>query len=176
MARFSLKVMETSKCAFRILVADNHPVFHLGLCSLLGSHDGWEVCGEAVDGRDAVEKHKELEPDPLVLNICMPELNGADAARQIMKDNPSQRVLILTDVDSAQAIQVCLEAGIRGWVFKSDGISDLTRAVEALQRHKCIFNSARVSDLMVEGYPNRLWRGSRWVREMDTTGISANSR
>ena len=139
---------------FRILVADDHPVFRLGVCSLLGSREGWEVCGEAVDGRDAVEKCRLLKPDLVVLDICMPKLNGVDAIRQIMKDNPAQRILVLTDVQGEQVIQECLEAGVRGWVFKSDGANDLTTAVEELQRHKCIFSS-RVSELIVEGYLQR---------------------
>ena len=139
---------------FRILVADDHPIFRFGLCSLLGSREGWEVCGEAADGRDAVEKCRQLKPDLLILDICLPKLNGVDAARQILKDNPAQRILVLTDVDSEQVVGDCLEAGVRGWVFKSDGTDDLTTAVEALQRHKCIFSS-RVSDLIVDGYLQR---------------------
>jgi DNA-binding NarL/FixJ family response regulator len=139
---------------FRILVADDHPVFRLGVCSLLGSREGWEVCGEAVDGRDAVEKCRLLKPDLVVLDICMPKLNGVDAIRQIMKDNPAQRILVLTDVEADQVVQECLEAGVRGWVFKSDATNDLTTAVEELQRHKCIFSS-RVSELIVEGYLQR---------------------
>jgi len=67
--------------AFRILLADDHPVFRLGLRSLLGSHEGWEISGEAADGREAVEKCKQLKPDLLILDICMPRLNGVDAAR-----------------------------------------------------------------------------------------------
>ena len=137
--------------AFRILVADDHPVFRFGLCSLLGSHEGWEVCGEAADGRDAVEKCAQLKPDLLILDICMPKLNGVDAARQILKDNPVQRILVLTDVNSDQVVRDCLEVGVRGWVFKSEGTDDLTAAVEALQRHKSIF-SPRVSSLIMDGY------------------------
>jgi len=137
--------------AFRILVADDHPVFRFGLCSLLGSHEGWEVCGEAADGRDTVEKCAQLKPDLLILDICMPKLNGVDAARQILKGNPVQRILVLTDVNSDQVVRDCLEAGVRGWVFKSEGTDDLTAAVEALQRHKSIF-SPRVSSLILDGY------------------------
>jgi DNA-binding NarL/FixJ family response regulator len=136
---------------FRILVADDHPIFRFGLCSLLGSHEGWAVCGEAIDGRDAVEKYRLLKPDLLILDICMPKLNGVDAARQILKDNPAQRILVLTNVDAEQVVRDCLEAGVRGWVFKSDGTEDLLTAVEALQRHNCIF-SPRVSDLIMDGY------------------------
>ena len=136
---------------FRILVADDHPIFRFGLCSMLGSHQGWGICGEAADGRDAVEKCRQLKPDLLILDICMPELNGLDAARQILKHNPEQVILILTAVDSEQVIRECLEAGIRGWVFKSDATEDLVTAVDALQRQKTTFSS-RVSDLIMDGY------------------------
>lgn len=137
--------------AFRILLADDHPVFRFGLSSILGSHESWEVCGEAADGRDAIEKCRQLKPDLLILEICLPKLNGLDTARQILKHNPAQAILILTAVDSEEIIRGCLEAGVRGWVFKSDGTADLTTAVEAMQRCKCIFSS-RVADLMMDGY------------------------
>jgi DNA-binding NarL/FixJ family response regulator len=81
----------------------------------------------------------------------MPELNGVDAAGQILKHNPDQVILVLTAVDSEQVVRDCLEAGVRGWVFKSDGTDDLMTAVEALQRHKTTFSS-RVSDLIMDGY------------------------
>jgi DNA-binding NarL/FixJ family response regulator len=136
---------------FRILVADDHPIYRFGLCSLLSSHKGWEICGEAADGREAVEKCKRLKPDLLILDICMPKLNGVDAARQILKNDPAQRILIVTDVNSEQVVQDCLAAGVRGWIFKSDAIDDLTPAVEELQRNKPAFNKL-VSDLIMEGY------------------------
>jgi DNA-binding NarL/FixJ family response regulator len=137
--------------AYRILMADDHPVFRFGLSSLLGSHKSWEVCGEAADGPDAVEKCGKLQPDLLILDICLPILNGLDAARQILKRNPAQAILVLTAVDSEQVIRDCLEAGVRGWVFKSDGTEDLMTAVEAIQGSKSIFSS-RVSDLIMDGY------------------------
>lgn len=140
--------------AFRILVADDHPVFRFGLSSLLGSHESWEICGEAADGRDAIEKCRQLKPDLLILEICLPKLNGLDTARQILKHNPAQAILILTAVDSEVVIRDCLEAGVRGWVCKSDGTADLTTAVEAIQRCKSIFSS-RVTDLMMDGYKRR---------------------
>jgi DNA-binding NarL/FixJ family response regulator len=136
---------------FSIFVADDHPVFRFGLRSLLGSHEGWEVCGESADGRDTVKKCRQLKPDLLILDICMPELNGLDAAKQILKHNPDQIILIVTAVDSEQVVRDCLEAGVRGWVFKSDETDDLMTAVEALQRGKTFFTS-RVSDLIMDGY------------------------
>src|ERR1700680_3181819 len=139
---------------FSILVADDHPIFRFGLCSLLRSHEGWEVCGESADGRDTVEKCRQLKPDLLILDICMPERNGVDAPRQILKHNPDQVILILTAVDSEQVVRDCLEAGVRGWVFKSDGTDELKTAVEALERYECTFSS-RVSDLIMNGYLRR---------------------
>jgi DNA-binding NarL/FixJ family response regulator len=136
---------------FRVLLADDHPIFRLGLCSLLGSHKGWEVCGQAADGRDAVEKWRQLQPDLVILDICMPTLNGVDAARQILNDNPAQRILVLTDVNSEDVVRDCLELGVRGWVFKSDEADELMKAVEALERHKSAFSS-RVSNQILDGY------------------------
>ena len=137
--------------AFRILLADDHPVFRLGLCSLLGSHEQWEICGQASDGREAIEKCKYLKPDLLILDIGMPELNGVDAARRILRENPLQRILVLTDVGSDQAIRDCLEAGVRGWIYKSDDPTELITAVEELQHHRSTFTS-RVCDLILDGY------------------------
>lgn len=137
--------------AFRILIADDHQIFRLGLGALLGSHEGWEVCGEAANGRDAVQQCRRLRPDLVILDICMPELNGLDAARKIVKHNPSQRILILTDVDSDEVVRACLEVGVRGWVYKSDGAHELTTAVEALQRNNSSY-SGRICDLIVDGY------------------------
>ena len=139
---------------FRILVADDHPIFRFGLSSLLASHEGWEVCGEAADGRDTVEKCGQLKPDLLILDICMPKLNGVDAARQILRNHPTQKILILTDVDSEDVVRDCLDAGVRGWVFKSDRTADLTTAVEALQSERSVFPS-RVSDLLMDSYRKR---------------------
>jgi DNA-binding NarL/FixJ family response regulator len=139
---------------FRILVADDHPIVRSGLCSLLGSQKGWEVCGEAGDGQEAVEKCKQLKPDLLILDICLPKLNGVDVARRILKDNPVQRILVFTEVSAEQVVRDCLDAGVRGWVFKSDSNGELTAAVGEMQRNKPAF-SALVSDLVMDGYLRR---------------------
>src|SRR5213080_626744 len=98
----------------RILVADDHEVVRRGLCDLLKSHAGWEVCAEAADGREAIEKVKQLKPDIVILDIGMPNLNGLTAARQILQAQPSQKILILTITDEEQVIREILEAGARG--------------------------------------------------------------
>lgn len=136
---------------FRILLAEDHPVFRIGVCSLIRSHVGWDVCGEASDGREAVRKCMELRPDLLILDICMPNLNGLDAARQILKRNPDQNILVLTNVESEQVVRGCLEAGVRGWVFKSDSSDELIAAIEQMQQNRSSF-SARISNLILYGY------------------------
>src|SRR5215470_19100777 len=94
----------------RILVADDHEVVRKGLCALLQSH-GWQVCGEAIDGRQAVDQARELKPDVVILDIGMPNLNGLDATRQILHDNPRIAVLILTIDESEQMMREVLNAG-----------------------------------------------------------------
>jgi DNA-binding NarL/FixJ family response regulator len=89
----------------RILIADDHEVARKGIRSLLESHAGWEVCGEARDGREAVECATKLKPDVLLLDIGMPNLNGLDATRQILKIIPDARILILTVHDSEQVVR-----------------------------------------------------------------------
>src|SRR5712671_2067363 len=136
---------------FRILVADDHEVVRRGLCALLRSQPEWEVCGEAKDGRDAVEKVLMLKPEVVILDIGMPNLNGLEATRQILKANPQVKVLILTLHDSDQVVQEVLNAGARGFLLKTDAARDLVAAVEALRRDKTYFTS-KVATMVLEGY------------------------
>src|SRR6185312_12948528 len=125
---------------FRILLADSHPVFRMGVSSLIRCNPGWEVCGEASDGREAATKCIQLRPNLVILDICMPNLNGLDAARQILKHNPDQKILVLTNLESEQVIRECLEAGVRGWAFKSDSPTELTAAIQAVQDNRLSFS------------------------------------
>jgi DNA-binding NarL/FixJ family response regulator len=138
----------------RILVADDHEIVRRGLVSLLKSHAQWDVCAEAEDGRQAVQKAKELRPDVVILDIGMPNLNGLEAARQILRDHPQCRVLILTITDADEIVRAVLAAGARGFVLKSDAARDLVAAVEALQSNKTFFTS-RVADMVLGGFLGR---------------------
>jgi DNA-binding NarL/FixJ family response regulator len=137
--------------ALRILVADDHEVVRRGLIALLQSQPDWEICGEAGDGREAVDKTQKLKPDVVILDIGMPSLNGLEATRQILKTNPHTRVLILTLHDSDQVVREVLNAGARGFLLKSDAARDLVAAVEALRRDKTYFTS-KVAAMVLEGY------------------------
>ncbi len=135
----------------RIFIADDHEVARKGIRSLLESHAGWEVCGEARDGREAVASVSKLKPDVFLLDIGMPNLNGLDAARQILSIMPEARILILTVHDSEQVVREVLAAGARGFVLKSDAGRDLLAAVEALQHRRTFFTS-KVAQMMLDGY------------------------
>ena len=136
---------------FRILVADDHEIVRRGICALLTSHAGWEICGEASDGRDAVEKAKKLRPDLTVLDISMPSLNGLEATRQILSHDPQHRVLVLSVNASQRIVEEVLQAGAKGYIFKSDAGKELVDAVDTLRQGKPYFN-ARVSDIVLDGY------------------------
>jgi DNA-binding NarL/FixJ family response regulator len=136
---------------FRIMIADDHEVVRKGLISLLQAQPDWQVCGEAGDGREAVEKAQQLKPDVVILDIGMPSLNGLEATRQILKTNPQARILILTLHDSDQVVREVLNAGARGFLLKSDAARDLVAAVEALRRDKTYFTS-KVATMVLEGY------------------------
>ncbi len=136
---------------FRIFVADDHEVVRRGLCALLQAQPDWEICGEAADGREALEKAQKLKPDVVILDIGMPSLNGLEATRQILKLNPQTRILILTLHDSDQVVREVLNAGARGFLLKSDAARDLVAAVEALRRDKTYFTS-KVAAMVLEGF------------------------
>ena len=138
----------------RVLIADDHEVARRGIRALLEAHPGWEVCGEAKDGREAVELAHTLKPDLILLDIGMPNLNGLEAARQILAASPEATILILTMQDSDHVVREVLRAGARGFLLKSDAGRDLVAAVEALQGQRTFFTT-RVSQMLLDGYLDR---------------------
>ena len=137
-----------------ILVADDHAVVRAGLRTLLESRSGWEVCAEAVDGRDAVEKAAKLKPDVAILDIGMPLLNGIEATRRIRHSSPDTEILILTMHESDDLVQQVVEAGARGYILKDDADRVLLAAVDAVRLHKPYF-STRVSGPDLSSGPSR---------------------
>jgi len=134
-----------------VLIVDDHEVVRRGLRALIESRPEWEVCGEATTGREAVEKASNLKPNVVVMDIAMPELNGLEATRQVLKAVPRTAVLILTAHESEQLVREVLEAGAQGYVLKSDAGRDLVAAIEALSQHKVFFTSS-VAKIVLEGY------------------------
>lgn len=138
----------------RILIADDHEVARHGIRALLEAHAGWEVCAEAKDGREAVELASSVNPDLILLDIGMPNLNGLEAARQILASFSHIPILILTMHDSDNVVREVLRAGARGFLLKSDAGRDLVAAVEALQLNRTFFTT-KVSQMVLEGYLDR---------------------
>ncbi len=138
----------------RILIADDHEVARRGIRAVLESHPGWEVCGEAKDGRETVELASSLRPDLILLDIGMPNLNGLEATRQILATSPDAVILILTMHDTDHVVREVLRAGARGFLLKSDAGRDLVAAVDALQRQRTFFTT-RVSQMVLDGYLDR---------------------
>jgi DNA-binding NarL/FixJ family response regulator len=128
-----------------ILIADDHAVVRAGLRTLLESRPGWEICAEAADGRDAVEKAAKHKPRVAILDIGMPLLNGVEATRQISKSSPATQILILTMHESDDLVQQVVQAGARGFILKDEADRVLLDAVLALSQHKPFFSS-RVSE------------------------------
>ena len=154
----------------RVLIADDHEVVRQGILSLVKMLNQFEVCGEAMDGRDAVQKAKELRPDIVIIDIGMPQLNGLDATRQIMRERPSTKVLVLTMHDSEQVVREVLEAGARGYLLKSDAGRDLVSALEALQLNKTFFTT-KISEMVLASFLN-----SRTMEPTPSNALGLTSR
>jgi DNA-binding NarL/FixJ family response regulator len=135
----------------KILIADDHDVVRRGIRSLIESRPEWQVCDEAHSGREAVQKAEERKPDIVVLDISMPELNGLEAARRIQKVSPNSEILILSMHYSDQLIKEILDAGVRGFIVKSDSDRDLIIALETLANHKPFFTS-KATEVMLTSF------------------------
>lgn len=143
----------------RFLLVDDHEVVRRGLRSIVEGYAGWEVCGEAADGRTAVELARTLAPDIVVMDLSMPQLNGFEAARRMLARTRRLPIVILSMHESEQVVREVLAVGVRGYVLKSDAGRELVTAVEALLRGETFFSSpvaARVHRLEGASRPGRL--------------------
>ncbi len=135
----------------RILVADDHELVRKGLRSVLDGQSGWTICGEAVNGREAVDLARQLKPDIIIMDVTMPELNGLEATRQILKERIKTEVLILTVHESEQLVGEVLAAGARGYILKGDTTRLLVDAIESISQHKPFFTGT-ASEVVLGGY------------------------
>lgn len=135
----------------RILIADDHDVVRSGVRAILEAQAGWEVVGEAVDGKEAVDQALATRPDVVVLDYGLPTMNGIEATRRIRARVPGAEVLIFTMHDTATLVREVLDAGARGFLLKSDAKRFLIAAVESLADHKPFF-TGKVSEALLESY------------------------
>ncbi|MBB3238411.1 response regulator [Phyllobacterium endophyticum] len=135
----------------RILIADDHEIVRQGVKAILSKRERWEVVGEAANGRDAVEQARATQPEIAILDYALPFINGVEAARQIRLHSPKTEVLIFTQHDNEALLRNILEAGVRGYLLKTDATQYLVQAVEALE-HRQPFFTKTVSDMLVSSY------------------------
>ena len=161
----------------RILVADDHAVVRRGVRALLEGQMDWQVCGEASTGPEAVEQTRLLDPDILVLDLSMPELNGLDATRRILRESPRTQVLVLTMHHSEELAHQVLQAGARGYVLKSDADRELVAAVDSLQQRRTFLTpNLAASDAGADGTQADGGRGELTPREREIVQLVAEGR
>ena len=120
----------------RILVVDDHELVRKGICALLASDPRLTVCGEAMDGREAVEKTKALRPDVVIMDISMPNMNGIEATREIKSSQSGAEIVIVSQHSAPEMVRQALNAGARAYVVKSSISRDLLEAIGKVARQE----------------------------------------
>jgi DNA-binding NarL/FixJ family response regulator len=181
----------------RVLIADDHQVMRRGVRAVVEMIPDWEVCGEASTGRDAVEMAERIQPEIVIMDVSMPELNGLEATRQIRKISPNTEVLMFTGLETEEMVRQVFEAGARSYILKTDGREQLESALRSLAEHKPYFTTkigeilfarflqgkTRVDDEAAEGrltdrereIVQLLAEGSSNKEVADTLGISVKT-
>jgi len=137
-----LTIRSADEARRRILIADDHELMRRGLRGLLESHDEWAVCGEAVEGSEAVQKSTELKPDLVIMDVNLPGLSGIEAAQQIRIEREAAKILFFTVHDSDEIIREIIEVGALGYVAKSRASQDLIEAVRRVLNGQTFFPNA----------------------------------
>jgi DNA-binding NarL/FixJ family response regulator len=135
----------------RILVVDDHEFIRQGLRAVIEKQPGWEVVGEAVTGREAIALAEQHNPDVVVMDVSMPDINGLEATAQLLRSRPQIKVLVLSMHDSEQIVRQVLASGARGYMLKSDAGRDLVTAIDSLTEGRPFF-TPKISELLLSGY------------------------
>jgi DNA-binding NarL/FixJ family response regulator len=132
----------------RLLVADDHPLFRQGLRDALEATPGFEVLAEATNGAEAVQLATELSPDVVLMDLQMPEINGVEATRQILKARPDTHILVLTMFDSDSSVFAAVRAGAKGYLLKGSDQQDVERAIRTVAAGEAVFGTAIAARLV----------------------------
>ena len=135
----------------RVILADDHRILREGLAHMMSTKGDIEVVAQAKNGRDAVKLARELNPDVVVMDVAMPDLNGVDATKQIMEESPKVKILALSMHSDMQFVSRMLAAGAAGYVLKDSAFDELANAVKAVAVGKA-YLSQGISDLVLQEY------------------------
>ncbi len=137
--------------AIRVMVVDDHKIIREGLRALIAKQDDMEVCGEAADGRCAVELAAEVKPDVIVMDLSMPDMNGIEATERILADNPGTRVIALSVHSDSRFVDGVLRAGAAGYLLKDCAFEEVVRAIKAVKVGQ-VYLSPGVASRVVKSY------------------------
>jgi DNA-binding NarL/FixJ family response regulator len=126
----------------RVLVAEDHPLYRKGMISLLSSVPEFEVVGEASTGEEAVARAAQLQPDVILMDLQMPEVNGIEATRRILRADPGVHILMVTLFEDDDSVFMALRAGARGYVLKDADEEEIVLSIKAVGRDEAIFSPA----------------------------------
>ena len=131
-----------------LLIVDDHPGYREGMAAMLSRVDGLRIVAEAADGREAIGKALELQPDVVLMDVRMPQIDGISATREIIRQSPRIRILVVTMSEDDNTVFAALKAGARGYVLKDSTRADLERAIAAVARGEAIFSSGVAERLL----------------------------
>lgn len=156
----------------RIFIADDHAIVRMGLATLLGAQDGFEVVGEAADGEQAISRALKLKPDVVVMDLMMPKKDGVSATAELHEKLPSCKCLILTSFGASEDLRGALDAGAAGILLKSTANSKLVSAIRKVASGKT-FIAEDVEQIIAEEPPTpELSPRQREILESITRGLS----
>ena len=174
-------VQSVNQSKIRILVADDHPVVRAGIRSYLSNSDRVEIVGEASDGREAITKARELQPDIVFMDTYMPRMNGLVAAKLLTQQAPGVKVLMHSVHNGHEYVLQMIRSGARGYVLKNASLEELPRAIERVVQGEGYFNSEEARQAFTEHAKSPQKRKDRRVselseREMEVLGKIAEGR
>ncbi|MBN1126180.1 MAG: response regulator transcription factor [Sedimentisphaerales bacterium] len=165
----------------RVFMADDHEIMREGMCALLKKRSDIEIVGQAADGREAVQKVSELAPDIVIMDIGMPNLNGIEATRQMVLDNPKLKVMALSTHSDGTIVAKMLKAGASGYMLKESAFAELMEGIDSMidgETYLC----TKIARVIFNDYVNMLtnpkWTGTDGLssREMEVLQLVAEGR
>ncbi len=168
---------ETTPQKIRVMVADDHPVVREGLTTMLARENDIEVLGEAQNGREAIEQARQLQPDIILMDLRMPEIDGIEAIRRIKAENPKVKFIILTTYDNDEYIFKGIEAGARAYLLKDAPRGELFKAIRAINRGESLIEPAiagKVLDRLAELSRQAQPQEALSEREFEVLNLIAN--